>query len=228
MLNPLLPCAEHIEEVPASRRGRAGSRARGAPARDAPTAGRGRDHGSGGRRPLPVPALGRHAPARRDRRGARTRPGTAHRRRAVDRARRHHPERDPALLQSLQESRAHGAHPDHARPPGRVLDLRPGLRPLRRRRSRGRARPPPSSASRFHPYTLGLLLSEPPGDRRVAELARSRAPCPRRTTSCRSLCVRAALPVGDDAMLRRDDRSCARKCRAASPRACVCPRSARR
>ena len=46
-------------------------------------------------RPLPVPALGRDAPARGARRGARRRPARPDRRRAVDRARRDDAGRDP-------------------------------------------------------------------------------------------------------------------------------------
>ncbi len=60
-------------------------------------------------RALPVPALGRHAAARRDRGRARPRPAAADRRRAVDGARRDDPEaRSSHCSSSLQESRGMG------------------------------------------------------------------------------------------------------------------------
>jgi ABC-type dipeptide/oligopeptide/nickel transport system ATPase component len=55
-----------------------------------------------GRSHLSVRAVGRPAPARHDRHGAGLPAGAADRRRADDRARRHHPGADPALIKELQ------------------------------------------------------------------------------------------------------------------------------
>ena len=76
--------------APGHRR-RRGARARGRAARP----GRDPRRRAAGRR-VPARVLGRHAPAGDDRDGAHQRPEAADRRRADDRARRHHPGADPA------------------------------------------------------------------------------------------------------------------------------------
>ncbi len=79
----------------------------------------GADRGPGaGHAPLPAPALGRDAAARRDRDGARLRPDAAHPRRADDRARR--------------DRRGRGARP-RRRPAGGVRHERPVHQPQPRR-----------------------------------------------------------------------------------------------
>ena len=83
------------------------------------------------------------------------------------------------LLQRVQASRRHEPDPDHPRPAARLLDLRPRLRALRRLAARGRRRGEPSSASRSIPTRSGLLLSEPPADKRVPRLIAIRGSVPR-------------------------------------------------
>ncbi len=64
---------------------------------------------------LSVRTLGRPAPARHDRHGAGLPAGAADRRRAHDRARRHHPGPDPAPHQGPAGRARHGAPDDHPR-----------------------------------------------------------------------------------------------------------------
>ena len=60
-------------------------------------------------RVLPAPALRRHEPARHDRDGDRLQSAPSDRRRADDRARRHHPGADPRSLADPAERARHGA-----------------------------------------------------------------------------------------------------------------------
>ena len=110
---------------------------------------------------LPAPVLGRHAPARDDRDGARPQPVDPDLRRADDRARRDGAGADPRADRGGQARVRHRRHPRHARPRRRRRDRelgdghvrRPdhGVRPCRRR----------SSTRPQHPYAWGLLDSMP-------------------------------------------------------------------
>ena len=84
------------------------------------------------RRRLPAPVLGRHAPARDDRHGARLQPGAADRRRADDGARRHDPGPDPGADGAAAPRLRLGHHPDHARHGRGGRDRRPHRRDVRR------------------------------------------------------------------------------------------------
>ena len=77
---------------------------------------------TGPRPRLPAPVLGRHAPARDDRDGARAQPRRADRRRADDRAGRHRAGADPRADRPRQEGVRHRRDPDHARPRRRRRD----------------------------------------------------------------------------------------------------------
>ena len=90
-----------------------------------------------------------------------------------------------------------------------------------------RARRRRSRRSRCHPYTLGLLLSEPPVDRRLAELAAIEGSVPRPTRSP-AVRVRAALPLGGAAVLAPAAAAARGRRRAGSPPACASTRSAPR
>ena len=115
-------------------------------------------------RPLPAPALGRHAAARRDRDGAGERPGAADPRRADDRPRR--------------DGRGRGARPRRGSAQAEfdtsvlfishnlgviAQDVRPGRRALRRPARRGGAGRSRCSHDPRHPYTVGLLRCIPRG-----------------------------------------------------------------
>ena len=119
---------------------------------------------------LPAPVLGRHAPARDDRDGARAQPGRADRRRADDRARRDGAGADPRADRQGQARLQHRRHPGHARPRRRRRDR--AERDGDVRRARGRARPgaPRCSTRPQHPYTWGLLESMPSVEGKVAHL----------------------------------------------------------
>ena len=93
-LNPVMRCGDQIDEVLAThtqarRRRSAARRCCDIIARRAPARARAHD------RVVPAPALGRPAPAHHDRDGAGARSRAADRRRADDRARRHHAGADP-------------------------------------------------------------------------------------------------------------------------------------
>ena len=162
----------------------------------------------------PAPVLGRHAPARDDRHGAHQQPRPDHRRRADDRARRHHAGADPDAAQAAPGGlRVRGDH-DHARPGRRRRDGRRRDRDVRgsRRRARPgavdlqRAAPPvhvgadgiaaASSTSTSSGSTRSPASRRPCSTRRPAAAsipgARTRCPCAaRRTRGSRS---RAATP----------------------------------
>ena len=118
-------------------------------------------------RDYPAPVLGRHAPARDDRDGARPQPGRADRRRADDGARRDRAGADPRADRPGEEGVRHRRDPDHARPrrrrgdrdarDGDVRGPRDGVRRRARRSSRGAQ----------HPYTWGLLESMPTIEQRL-------------------------------------------------------------
>ena len=93
----------------------------------------------GARARLPAPVLGRHAPARDDRDGARPQPGRADRRRADDRARRDRPGADPRADRPREEGLRHRRDPDHARPRRRRRDGDARARDVRRPRDGVRA-----------------------------------------------------------------------------------------
>ena len=128
----------------------------------------------GGRRgALPARAVGRHAPARDDRDGARLRAGAAHRRRADDRARRDGPGPDP---RPAADARARAAawrscsSPTTSASSASCASGRSCCTPgasSRRRRSRDLLRAP------RHPYTAGLAASIPsiaPRRRRLPQI----------------------------------------------------------
>ena len=79
-------------------------------------------------RRLSAPALGRAAPARHDRDGARERARPVHRRRADDGARRHRAGADPEAPRRNESAPRHGDAVHHPRPRHRPQDRRPGLR----------------------------------------------------------------------------------------------------
>ena len=76
------------------------------------------------RQGVPAPALGRHAPARHDRHGARLQSQGADRRRADLGARRHHPGADPRPDRQAAARARHRRHPHHARSGRRGRDGR--------------------------------------------------------------------------------------------------------
>ena len=121
-------------------------------------------------RRLPAPVLGRHAPARDDRDGARQQPRPADRRRADDGARRDHAGADPRPDEAPPEGVRQRDHHDHPRPRRRRRDRRRRRRHVRRASRRSRAtcaelfkRPQP-------PVHLGpaRLAAAPPPGRRAA------------------------------------------------------------
>src|SRR6266566_2254130 len=97
----------------------------------------------GTRRSLSASALGRHAPARHDRDGARLSPESADRRRADHRARRDDPGADPRAPRPAPARAGHGGAPDHARSRRGRGSRRPRRRhvrgPRRRNGADGRA-----------------------------------------------------------------------------------------
>ncbi len=105
------------------------------------------------RGPVPAPALGRSAPARRDRMGTRLSSAAAHRRRADHRPRRHDPGRDPLPAARARRRRGDVARVHHARPrrarAGR--DRGRGARARTRRRGRPRLDAAVDSCLAGHP-----------------------------------------------------------------------------
>jgi oligopeptide/dipeptide ABC transporter ATP-binding protein len=154
------------------------------------------------RRRLSAPALGRHAPARDDRDGARLRAAPADRRRADDGARRHHPGADPrpdrdaaggSGMAVILITHDLGVVAEIA---DRVLVMYAG-QCVEAGSARDLFRDPQ------HPYTAGLLAAIPAGNRaRVARLpAIKGAPPPlsaARPPGCtfRPRCARAYEPCG--------------------------------
>ena len=145
-------------------------------------------------RRLPAPALGRHAPARDDRHGARVQPEAADRRRADDRARRHDPGADPRAAARAARAARHVDPAHHPRPRRRRRDVRRRRRHVRRPRRRARRRSTTSSRSPQHPYTEALLAVDPDA-RDDAGRAAARDPRQRAEPArlARGLPLRAAL-----------------------------------
>ena len=172
--------------------------------------GRGRDPRPGGRRPVPVPALGRHAAAGRARRRARARPELLiadEPSTALDVTTQ---DEILELLRLVQEARGMGL----------ILithDLRVAfsicdrdLRPLRRLGARGRRRRAELEREPLHPYTLGaaaLRAAGRPPARRACRDSGHR--CPRRTTVAGRCPFVAALRLGGAECRPRARRRCA-------------------
>ena len=108
-LNPCFTVGFQIAEALKAHRVASGARARAASSCSTRSASPIR---RGALAPSP-PALGRHEPARDDRHGARLQAEAADRRRADDRARRHHPGADPRPAAALKNETGMGAHPHH-------------------------------------------------------------------------------------------------------------------
>ena len=130
-------------------------------------------------RRLPAPVLGRHAPARDDRDGARQRPRPADRRRADDRARRDDAGADPEPDAASSRSDFGSAdHHDHARPRRRRRDRRRRRRHVRGARSPSR-RPSTTSSSGRSTRTPGACSARCRGSTRTSSgSCRSRAQPP--------------------------------------------------
>ncbi len=97
------------------------------------------DAGAPARRSTRTPFSGGHAPARDDRDGHGLPPEAPDRRRADDRARRHHPGADPLALDDLQKRDRHGGHVHHPRHGRRGRDRRPRGGDAEGRQGGGRA-----------------------------------------------------------------------------------------
>ena len=144
-------------------------------------AARRRDPESGvARRRLPAPVLGRDAPARDDRDGAREQPGRPDRRRADHRARRDDPGADHRADRPAQGRVQLGGDPDHARPRRRRRHRRRDPRHVRRTRRRAWERSGRSSTTRSTPTRGGCSArSRASTGRRRSGCTRSRACRPR-------------------------------------------------
>ena len=115
----------------------------------------------GARRPLPARAVGRDAPAGRDRDGARVQPEGADRRRADDRARRDGAGADPrAARRALPRVRAR-ARARHARPAGRRAAVRPRASSCTRAASSEQGPVDALYHDPRHPYTRLLFAATP-------------------------------------------------------------------
>ena len=134
-LNPLYTVGNQIARGARAARGRCG-RTRRARAPSSCCDRTGIPEPETARRRLSAPALGRPAPARDDRDGARLPAEAADRRRADHRARRHDPGADPGAARRPAARDGHGAAVHHARPePGAPLHAprrRDGARPAGR------------------------------------------------------------------------------------------------
>jgi microcin C transport system ATP-binding protein len=135
---------------------------------------------------LSAPALGRAAPARDDRHGARQRARPADRRRADDGARRDRPGADPRSCSRTCSAPRHGHAVHHPRPRHRAQHRRPGLRDAAGQDRRDRAPPGASSppAAPLHPM---LLAAEPKGE--------PRRPPRRAPTSCSRRDLKVWFPI---------------------------------
>ncbi len=117
-------------------------------------------------RRLSAPAVGRPAPAGDDRHGAGQRARPPDRRRADDRARRHHPGADPEAAEEPAGALRHGAAVHHPRSRHRAQDGRPGLRDDPGPRSSSRARSRMSSTIRSTPTPSTCCRPSPRAGRR--------------------------------------------------------------
>ena len=115
---------------------------------------------------LSASALGRPAPARDDRHGARQRARPADRRRADDRARRHRAGADPQAVEGAADPARHGDAVHHPRPRHRAQARRHGLRDEARARSSSRARWSGCSPRRSIPIRARCSPPSPSATRR--------------------------------------------------------------
>ena len=138
----------------------------------------------GAGRRLPAPVLGRHAPARDDRDGARLRAEAAHRRRADHGARRHDPGPDPRVLRELVTRVGHGAilitHDL-----GVVAGMCDRVNVMYGGMFVETATAADSSRNPRHPYTLGLLSRSRGSTQRAREAAADRGLPPGHVRACR-------------------------------------------
>ena len=150
---------------------------------------------------LPARAVGRHAPARDDRDGARLRPGDRDRRRADDRPRRHGPGADPPAARAAAAGPRAVADPDHPRPVGDRRDVRQGHGHVRRPGRRGGPGPPRvhGASPPVHPGAAGRLPQHP---RRPADARGHPGHAARPAQPAARLPLRAALRVRDAGLHR--------------------------
>ena len=172
---------------------------------------------------LPAPVLGRHAPARDDRDGARVRAEAADRRRADDRARRDDPGADPRAAARARRRAQHGADPDHPRPRRRRGHVRARATSCTPACSWRRALPTQLFARPRHPYTLGLLrvvprLDAPRRARAAADRGRAARHARARRPRARSRRAAASRSSSRARRCRRSSRSSpATRARASTP-----------
>ena len=149
---------------------------------------------------LPAPVLGRHAPARDDRDGARPQPGHPHLRRADDRARRDGAGADPRADRGRQARVRHRRHPRHARPRRRRGDRQLGDGDVRGTRdgvrAGGRDLPSAAASVRLGAARLDADDRAPPrrarADRRLSAVApRAARPAARSIRAARTGSSRA-------------------------------------
>ena len=137
---------------------------------------------------LPVRAVGRPAPAGRDRGGADPAPARPGRRRAGEHARRQHPRRDPQPAALACRRPRHRGGDDHPRPVDRRRLRRSGRGHVPGP-NRGARTDPQVLADPQHPYTRALLSVVPvpdPSARRVPQILSGETPDPSRMPSgCR-------------------------------------------
>ena len=131
----------------------------------------------------PAPALGRPAPARDDRDGARQRARPPDRRRADHRARRHRAGADPRAPEAPAGRARHGDAVHHPRPRHRAEDGRPDLHHDRGRDRRARRHRRRSSPTRSTPTPGTCSPPQPKGDAARRRSRRRRRWSKRRTSS---------------------------------------------
>ena len=154
---------------------------------------------------LPARAVGRDAPARDDRDGARVRPGDRDRRRADDRARRHGPGADPAAARAAPARPRAVADPDHPRPVGDRRDVRQGHGHVRGAASPRRARSGGCSPRRAT-RTPRRCSAPTPTSTPIAGRSRS-------SRACRPTCATRRRAAGSRRAARSRCPSAPRSCR---------------